>query len=91
VQKLGELSASIIKERKENFENVASSATAKIGWLGFFAIAPIAVYFVSTLAGIFKSTGLSELALPDSVKIGTVVVCAVLFLVMIFSKRLKNG
>jgi hypothetical protein len=90
-QKLEDLRDGIIKEKKENFENVASSVTSKIGWLAFFAIIPIGTYFLSTLAKIFKSTGFSELVIGNSAKIAVTFICAAIFLGVLFSKRLKNG
>jgi len=90
-QKLEELEVKVLKDKKENFENVSSSLTSRLGWLAVFAIMPVAVYFVSSLAEVFRSTGFSELAIPDSAKLIVVIVCALLFLGVIFSKRLKNG
>jgi len=90
-QKLDELRDSLLKGRKENFEAVSESLMSKIGWLAFFAIIPIGVYFLSTMADIFRSIEMSDLVITNSMKIGATAVCAVLFFLMLFSKRLKYG
>jgi len=90
-QKLDELRDGILKEKKENFAWVSASIVTKIGWLAFFAIIPMAIYFLSTMAGIFQSIGMSELVVSESIKVIVILVCAILFIVLLFSKRLKNG
>ena len=44
-QKLDELRDGILNEKKENFALVSASIVTKIGWLAFFAIIPMGIYF----------------------------------------------
>lgn len=90
-QKLDELRDGILNEKKENFAWVSASIMTKIGWLAFFAIIPVGIYFLSTMAGIFQSIGMSELVISEPIKVAAMAVCAILFMVFLFSKRLKNG
>ncbi len=90
-QKLEELREALVKERKENFEEVSSSAMSRIGWLATAAIIPIGIYFMGSMAEVFKEVELSGLVVTDSVKIGVLGVCAVIYVGLMFFKRLKNG
>jgi len=90
-QKLEELRDSLLKDKKENFENVSASLTSKLGWLAFCALIPVGVYFLSTLGNIFESIGMGALVISSSIKIIVLFVCAVIFAIMLFSKRVKNG
>jgi len=91
VQKIDDIRTDLIKSRKEDFENVSSGLTGKIGWLALFAIAPVAVYFLGSMAEIFKSIEMGDLVISDSIKLIVIAVCMVIFLVMLFSRRLKNA
>ncbi len=89
-QKLDELRDSLLKEKSESFENISSSMTSKLGWLSFFAIIPLGVYLMANLAEIFNAAELGTIAVNDSVKILSMMVCAIIFMAVLFMKRVKN-
>ncbi len=91
VQKLDELHSSILKEKKENFESVTSSAAGRIGWLAFAGLVPVGIYFLATMAEIFQSVDMGSLVVTGTMKIITIMICGIIFAVILISKRLKNG
>lgn len=91
VQKLEDLRVSLLKNKKDDFEKVSGGLNSKLGWLAMFALIPIGVYLMSTLSTIFAAAELTDLVVSDSVKVMALVACGVLFLFVLFSKRVKNG